>query len=135
MSGEGKKAKRRDKGARPSLLEPRKVLPIVLVAIVVVVLRTLAGGALQQERVLSTPVLEDRTYVTAIQQIQSTDFDEPVLPRGSVLYPRLVGWLPGMAEGSVKSLPLFQGILEGLAVLLIGVWVASRWGVLPALLG
>ena len=136
MSLDGKRPRRRRRSFREgSGISMKQSIPIWVVALIVVLLRIYAASAFQEQALLASPVLEDATYLTAIQQSHADNPVEPVLPRGSVLYPRIVGWLPGIVEGDVHAVAVFQGILDGLAVLVFGLWIAFRWGVLPAAIG
>ncbi len=96
------------------------------------VLRFTAALGLGQSPLLLHPVLEDLDYRARAVQIHSTSAPGRALPRGSALYPYLVGNVPGVAGGDTRALAVAQCGCEIGTVLLLALLVRRRWGTAAA---
>lgn len=108
---------------------------VAALAVGVALLRFVAASHLQEQSLLAHPVLEDASYLAAAQLDPAASGVEPPLPRGSVLYTTLLRGLPGISGGDFTAVAALQATAEGLTVLIVGLWVASHWGLLAAVLG
>lgn len=109
---------------------------IVLVALAAAGLHAAMALTLQRSPLLIRPVLDDGDYQKdALRIVEHVPLPEEI-PRASLTYPWLVAKVPPLIGGDrIRSLGVFQALLEGATLLLLMLWVRRRWGTTAAIAG
>jgi Tfp pilus assembly protein PilF len=109
-------------------MKPGKTWMIPAAVALAAVLRLTAAIGFMHSPLLLHPVLEDLDYRSGALQVHEQSAAGRTLPRGSILYPFLVGSVPGVAGGGTRPLAVAQCACEVATVLLLALLVRRRWG-------
>lgn len=91
-------------------------------------LRLAAALPITSSPMVMHPVLEDAAYQSRTFEILTDARPADDLPRGSILYPRIASFVPGLLSEGTRALARAQSALEALTALLLFLWMRRRWG-------